>query len=560
VTFCVSCSGNRARAVPSDLPGSLASTRAPSPTPNAAEAARKNVILLLSDGTTPEAWTLARWVKGSPLSVDTILTGAVRTYGADSIVTDSAPGASAYATGHKGTDKAIAVGPYRTTIEAAKTDPSLAYVPLVTILEAARATGYATGLIATSNVQHATPAAFSAHVPDRNLYEDIAKQQVYQGIDVVLSGGLDYLIPAGAGGKRTDGEDLAYELTRRGYALARTKDDLAQISSDRVWGAFAAQDLAYELDRARFAPAQPSLAEMTAHAIDGLSHSPRAKSHGFFLFVEGSKVDYAAHGNDPVGVVTELLAFDAAVEESLKFARSNAHTQVVVVADHGTGGMSIGTSTDRNYARTDDDSVVGPLRKAKVTASRLAQLLLERGADSVSNVIAREWGIHDLSNDEVLRLDDAIRSSQGISVQLARIVSVRARIGWTTDNHTGADVYLFAYGPERPQGLVENTDIAHGIARFLGISLDKLQSRLFADLTAVLRNAGYDTALDLSNPRDGRLVVSRGQRSAILPFSKNWLVIDGETLELEGVVVHAEHLGKVFGPLQVLSLLGRIMP
>ncbi|MGC4000683.1 MAG: alkaline phosphatase [Anaeromyxobacter sp.] len=141
--------------------------------------------MLLSDGTSPEAWTLARWVKGAPLAVDAILTGAIRTYGADSIITDSAPGASAYSTGYKGTDKAIAIGPYRTTIDAAKTVPSLAYVPLVTVLEAARVKGFATGLIATSNVQHATPAAFSAHVPDRNSYDDIAKQQVYQGMDVV---------------------------------------------------------------------------------------------------------------------------------------------------------------------------------------------------------------------------------------------------------------------------------------------------------------------------------------------------------------------------------------
>jgi alkaline phosphatase len=499
-------------------------------------------------------------VKGAPLAVDSILTGAVRTYGADSIVTDSAPGASAYSTGYKGTDKAIAIGAYRTTIDGATTLPNFAYVPLVTILEAARVEGFATGLIATSNVQHATPAAFSAHVPDRNSYDDIAMQQVYQGMDVVLSGGSDYLAPPSNGGKRMDDKDLVAELTARGYAIARTKDELSKSNADRVWGLFAAQDLSYELDRERFAPSQPSLAQMTAHAIDHLARTERAKHQGFFLFVEGSKVDFAAHANDPIGVVSELLAFDAAVERSLEYARNNTHTQVVVVADHGTGGLSIGTTTDRNYARTDDDSVVAPIRKAKVTATRLAQLLVERGDESAAKILEREWGIDDLSNDERLQLEQALRSKQGLNAQLSRIISTRARIGWTTDNHTGADIYLFAYGPERPQGLVENTQIGRGIAAFLGLSLEKMQSRLFTDLTLVLKDLGYQTALDLKDPRDGRLVVSRGKHTAVLPFAKNLLVIDGEVTELEGIVVHAEHLGRVFGPRQAIDAIQRAMP
>lgn len=149
----------------------------------------KNVIFLLTDGTGPEAWPLARWVKGGPLAVDEILTGAIRTYGADSVITDSAPGGSAYATGYKGSDKGIAVAPWSITIEAAKADPAMKFVPLATVLEGAKLTGRATGVIATSNVQHATPAAFSSHWHDRNNYNEIGEQQVYQGIDVVLSGG-----------------------------------------------------------------------------------------------------------------------------------------------------------------------------------------------------------------------------------------------------------------------------------------------------------------------------------------------------------------------------------
>ena len=161
----------------------------------AAPATAKNVIFLLTDGTGPEAWPLARWVKGSPLAVDGILTGAIRTYGADSIITDSAPGATAYATAFKGTDKGISVAPWNITIDAANADPAGKYKPLATLLEGAKLTGRATGLVATSNVQHATPAAFSSHWHDRANYNEIAEQQVYQGMDVVLSGGAQYLQP-----------------------------------------------------------------------------------------------------------------------------------------------------------------------------------------------------------------------------------------------------------------------------------------------------------------------------------------------------------------------------
>ena len=169
----------------------------------------RNVIFLLTDGTGPEVWPLARWVKGAPLAVDPILSGAVRTYGADSVITDSAPGATAFATGVKGSDKGIAVAPWNITIEAVKADPARQYRPLATLLEGARLTGRATGVIATSNVQHATPAAFSSHWHDRANYNEIAEQQVYQGIDVVLGGGAQYLLPKAVnGGKREDQEDL----------------------------------------------------------------------------------------------------------------------------------------------------------------------------------------------------------------------------------------------------------------------------------------------------------------------------------------------------------------
>ena len=259
----------------------------------------RNVIFMMSDGTPHEAWALTRWVTGKRLASDDILTGAVQTYGADSIITDSAPGASAFATGRKGSNKGIAVAPWRVTI-AGVSESAQPYAPLPTVLEGARLSGRATGLVATSNIQHASPAAFSAHTHDRGRYNDIGEQQVYQHLDVVLGGGEQHLLPMADGrGVRQDNEDLTEVLRAKGYTYVRTRAQLHATSGPKVFGMFAPDDMAFDLDRAHFAPDQPSLAEMTHRAIDLLSRSEKGRKQGFFLFVEASKVDWAHTATTP---------------------------------------------------------------------------------------------------------------------------------------------------------------------------------------------------------------------------------------------------------------------
>lgn len=522
----------------------------------AAPAKAKNVIFLLTDGTGPEAWPLARWIKGSPLVVDEILSGAIRTYGADSIITDSAPGATAYATGFKGTDKGISVAPWRITIDAAKADPAKKYIPLATVLEGARLTGRATGLVATSNVQHATPAAFSAHWHDRSNYNEIAEQQTYQGIDVVLSGGAQHFLPKGnADGKRDDQENLVKVIESKGYAWVSDKFALSAIHSGKVWGAFAPDAMAYDVDRADLARLEPGLGEMTAKAIELLSTSARGRKAGFFLFVEGSKTDWAAHANDPAGVVSELLAFDKAVGSALEFARKDKNTLVVVVSDHGTGGLSIGTVADKNYSSTDDDSVVGPLRKARKSAEGLDTLLKgDADADRVRNVIAAQWGIDDLSAAELTAIVDLVAAGKPTMPATVTTLSRRSRLGWTSNGHTGADVFLFAYGPGRPSGLVDNTAVGRTMASAMGVNFEQLNKRLFVDALDVFASLGYQTAIDRNDPSNPVLVVSKGDAKAALPVSKNLLLIGGRSIELEGLVVLAEKLDKVYVPQQAIDL------
>ncbi len=516
----------------------------------------KNIILLLSDGTANEAWPLARWIKGERLASDDILSGAIRTYGADSIITDSAPGATSYATGQKGTDKGIAVYPWNVTIAGVDLDPTMKYVPLATVLEGARLTGRATGIVATSNVQHASPADFTAHTHDRNNYTEIGEQQVYQNIDVVLSGGEQYLLPKGVGaGVRTDKENLVEVIKSKGYAYVTNREQMLAASGQRLFGLFARDAMAYDIDRATFAPGEPSLAEMTGKALETLSAGTKGKDKGFFLFVEGSKVDWAAHANDPAGVVSDLLAYDKAVKAAVDFAKADGNTLVISVADHTTGGLSIGVREDGNYSTTDDDFVVAPMRKARLTGEGLGKLIAKDNSEAnIKAVFAAWWGITDLNSEEIAAIQ---KPPQGTALQkiLASMLSKRARLGWTTYGHTGGDPYLFSYGPERISGLWENIDIGKYVAGRMGFTFPEINKRLFIEASAAFQAAGFTTAIDRTDATNPVLVVAKGEAAARLPLAKNLVLVNGKTIELEGIVVLAETLDKVFLPSQAIDII-----
>ncbi len=516
----------------------------------------KNVIFLLTDGTGPEAWPLARWVKGSPLAVDEILTGAIRTYGADSIITDSAPGATAYATGYKGSDKGISVAPWNITIAGVNADPALAYIPLATLLEGARISGRATGLVASSNIQHATPAAFSAHWHDRSNYNELGEQQVYQNIDVVLGGGKQYLLPKEKdGGKREDKEDLITELKMMGYGFVDTREDMLSAKSGKLWGAFAPDAMAYDIDRLVTAPTEPSLSEMTAKAIDLLSASPKAQKTGFFLFVEGSKIDWAAHANDPSGLVYDLLAFDAAVKTALDFAKKDKNTLLIVVSDHGTGGITIGTKDDKNYSLTDDDYLVAPMRKIKLTGEGIDKLIAGDTSEAkIKRIVSDNWGITDLTDEEMATIIDAMHKRIALNKILGPMLSKRARLDWTTGGHTGADVFLFSYGPGHPVGLIENTALGHYMASAMGFNIRSLNQELFVEAGKAFSDFGCQAVIDKSDPTNPIILVTKGDLSATIPLAKNLILVNKKILRFNGIAVHAEKLSKAYLPPKAVEM------
>ncbi|WP_068986827.1 alkaline phosphatase [Lysinibacillus xylanilyticus] len=477
-----------------------------------------NVIMLVMDGSSNNAVTLSRWYKGGNLAMDEILSGGVRTYSAESAITDSAPAATALATGHKSNDKFVGVLPATVKSpgleQVAKED---AFKPVANVLEGAKQQGKATGLISTSEIQHATPAGFSAHVTNRSQYDNIAEQQVYQNIDVVLGGGSESLTPGTTKNARKDGENLVNVLNEKNYDIVKTRDELLNSTSSKIWGSFAPSALAYDLDRAKTKPTEPTLAEMTGKAIDTL----KKDEDGFFLFVEGSKVDWAAHNNDTIGIISDILSFDDAVKEAVDFAKEDGNTMVIAVTDHGNSGITMGNAnTSSTYSNIPVSAYIDPLKKATMTVEGALSQLKEDKSNLVE--VAALYGLDDLTEDELATL----KSAKDIGDEMVKMLANRANIGYTTGGHTGEDVFLYSYGPSKITGLVENTDLAHSMAQFMGFDLNKLTDDLYIPATKAFKDKGYTTKIDLADKENPKFIAQKDDVTFTIPVNKNTLIYE----------------------------------
>ncbi len=238
--------------------------------------------------------------------------GFVKTFSADEYITDSAAGATAYSTGYKTNNGYLGVTPDG--------------APKETIIEMAEAKGLSTGLVATASITHATPAAFYAHLSDRDNYEDIARNILNSGIDVFIGGGWNHFT------KRSDGKNFADSLVKRNYVLARNIDDIEKATSHKLAGFLSDEQMPrYSQGRGDMLPVS------TAKAIELLSGNKK----GFFLMVEGSQIDWGGHANDLNYVIEEVVDFDKAIGKALDFAMKDGETLVIITADHETGGMAI---------------------------------------------------------------------------------------------------------------------------------------------------------------------------------------------------------------------------
>lgn len=323
---------------------------------------KRGVILFLGDGMGVSTVTAARILDGQNKGLageENLLAferfphlALVKTYNVDAQVSDSAGTMTALVTGHRTRAGVLSVGP-----EAARGDCADSKEhELVTLLEEAEQRGYRTGVVSTARVTHATPAAAYAHSPDRNWElpgsipeadrsrcPDIARQLVEfphgDGVDVVLGGGRAMFLgieqadpeDAAGTGRRRDGRNLAEEWAAaaedRRYVFDQEGFD-GLTAAGQVLGLFEASHMEFEADRESDAGGEPSLAEMTAYAIENLASGP-----GFFLVVEGGRIDHAHHAGNAYRALVDTIAFSAAVAMAVEMT-DPSETLIVVTADH----------------------------------------------------------------------------------------------------------------------------------------------------------------------------------------------------------------------------------
>ncbi|WP_162473702.1 alkaline phosphatase [Serratia microhaemolytica] len=501
-----------------------------------------NVIVMIPDGMSVSGTTLARLFKGQPLALDPLASGMMITWSGDGTIADSAPAGSAIATGWKSQSGNIAsIGKHYAWPNTRHPKQGEALRPVATLLEAAKLSGRATGIVATSEFMHATPADFTAHDASRKNYDNLSEQMVYNHLDVILGGGIKYLKPE----SRADKEDLAAILRARGYTLVSNTAQLKQFSGSKLVGLFGKTDqhtaLSYDLDRDPIR--EPSLAEMTHKAIEVLSKQPT----GFFLLVEGSKVDWAAHANDPVGIVSEILAFDQAVNVAVDYAKRAGNTLVIAVADHANSGLSIGDrNTSNRYDKTPWHHFTAPLKRAKVTGEGFEALLPENWQQRdnpqirsiIVNLAQQSLGIDNLTEQEIATILQA--KSGAMNYAIGPIIAKRANLGFTTNGHTGEDTVLYRYDPRHQSlsGVVDNTEVAAFIAKAMQVDLDASTNYLFQDAVNAFTAKGATVREDRSDSENPVLEVIKGSQTLRIPRNKSIAWLNGVEVPSAGVTVY----------------------
>ena len=300
----------------------------------------KNIILLISDGMSLSQVSTYRLLKGGPnerISVDKFpISGIVLTHSEDAIITDSASSATAYSTGKKTNNGALGTDKNKEVLEN--------FTEIITKY------GYVSSLISTSEITHATPAAFASHVDSRRKTDEISIQMMDSDVLTILGGGRHFFLPEEMGGKRSDGLNLL-EQVQSSHTLLTTKAELDTFdfsNKGRLVGLFADEAL-----RDKETPEnhvfEPTSSEMLNFAINRSDQFTSDGCKGFFIMLEGSQVDWAGHANDLNYLNREMKDFDEAVNKALEFAINDQETLVIVTADHETGGLLIEPATPTNY-------------------------------------------------------------------------------------------------------------------------------------------------------------------------------------------------------------------
>lgn len=425
----------------------------------------KNIIMVIADGMGPAYTTSYRYFNDDPTTdiveetvFDRLLVGSASTYPASvsGVVTDSAAGATALATGYKTYNGAIALDVNKNSVE--------------TVLEYARKQGKKTGVVVTSQINHATPAGYLTHNESRNNYNAIADSYIDNGIkaDVYFGGGWKYFI-------RED-RNLIEEFKASGFQYIDNYNALNTLKADMpVIGLFDDTGLPSALD-----DSDPyRLSAMTKVAIKQLENSK-----GYFMLVEASQVDWAGHSNDIATAMAEMSDLAKTMEYLEEYVKQNPDTLVVLTADHSTGGLTVGARGKYEWhpevlrtMKSSPSTIAKQLANSQITQQELSKLL---NFDVTNNEVeqieaAKIFAVEEIATYKSLDEQEKLKTKEPtmnniISSAIKNIIDIRTNTGWTSGGHTAIDVPLHTLGKssEVLKGKVDNTDVAKQIFLLLG--------------------------------------------------------------------------------------------
>lgn len=536
----------------------------------------KNVIFMISDGTSLSTISLARWYQNlqadslTKLHLDPYMSGTVLTFCSDAPIGDSAPTTSTYMNGMPSIQGMVGTYPYATSQDLIPVDSTMGYRPLVSLMEATRVLqDRKVGVVVTCEFPHATPADATAHSYSRKRYDWIIPQMVHNHLDVVIGGGAGLI-----------SEEQVNYLRSQDYGVYL--NDHASLTSnqkDRMWSLFSHRDIPYDMDGV--AGRDPKLSEMVSSAISLLD---RNNPNGFFLLVEGSKVDWAAHANDPVAMATEFLAFDRAVQVALDFAKADGNTIVVVTADHGNSGLSLGRGDLHNYAGASKETLFGPLVKIQKSSVGLAEMIKSEEESELAKIF-QEVTTFAPTEEELVALKllrqlelapDAERAAikqqlkalnisgegalytAGLSDFIASIYRDRMYLAFTTHGHTAEDVFLASYAPteeQRLMGVHNNMELHDYLRRSLGLepTMLELTHQYFAPHSEVF--SGLKVTISGDESQNKVLTVKKGRKTLQIKSFTNQLYLNKELQELPMPVVYVDKTNQFYLPTSLRALL-----
>lgn len=503
----------------------------------------KNVIVMIPDGTSVGVYSAARWYKfynkmGDRLHIDPYFTGTVTTHSSNAPIGDSAPTGSTYATGVLQKTSNVAVHPEADPDnDLYPVDANRTYQPAATILEASKILqNKAVGLVVTCEFPHATPADFASHYHSRSAYKFIAPQMAYQNMDVMFGGGKGILT-----------DDIKQHFRNNGTTLIQDDRNalLNYNGHGKVWALFGERALPYSIDRNP--DKVPSLAEMTGKALEILSK----KENGFFLMVEGSQVDWAAHANDPIGIITEYIDFDDAVGKVIEFALKDGNTAVVIMSDHGNSGFTIGSKDCPGYDKLTIHQLFEAVSNYKLSANGIEAILVNTKPENIKSEFKKYTGI-DITDEELQSLLSSknykegdytqVGTSNNLAHNIVNILNSRTCFGYTTGGHTGEETLLASYHPQGNilKGNVRNTDVNKYLQKVSGLdkSLQELSDEIFVKHTDVF--AGQKFIINKKDPEFPILTVKKGRNTLEIKAFSSVAKLNGKPFDIGSVVVYMD--------------------